>query len=46
MEKYEKKGLNLLNSFIKNRMELAKYENTTNFLERCDSLQLVPNKYR
>lgn len=46
MEKFEKKGLNLLNSFIKNRMELAKFDNTTNFLERCDVLQLVPNKYR
>ncbi|OQR71025.1 hypothetical protein BIW11_11251 [Tropilaelaps mercedesae] len=46
MELFEKRGLNLLNSYIKNRMELAKFENTTGFLERCDSLRIVPNKYR
>lgn len=45
-EKFQKKGLNLLNSYIKNRMELAKFDNTTGFLEKCDALQVVPNKYR
>lgn len=46
MDKHQKKGLNLLNSYIKNRIELAKFENTTSFLERCDAYGIVPNKYR
>jgi len=46
LEKYEKKGLNLLNSFVKNKLDLAKFANNNAFLTRCNVMQVVPAKYR
>jgi len=45
-EHYEKRQLNLVNSYIKNKMDLAKFANNNAFLTRCSVMQVVPPKYR
>jgi len=45
-EKYERKGLNMLNGYIKNKLNMAKFINNTAFLTRCRIMQVVPVCYR
>lgn len=45
-EKYEKKGRNLLDSYLKNRRELVNFESKTKFLQQCKAFEVVPMPYR
>ena len=45
-EKYEKKGRNLLDSYLKNRKELASFDCKAKHLQHCKAFEVVPVPYR
>lgn len=46
MLKHHKEGRNLLNSYIKYRMEMARMESWSKFLQHCKMLSVVPTRFR
>jgi len=46
LQKFDRKGLNMLNGYIKNKLSMAKFANNNAFLVRCRVMEVVPVCYR